>query len=58
MANKYQAMFEEEQRISLVLGRQCKYLQSRLLRLQEQLDPSKVDVLLKEVKRNMSKIEQ
>ena len=57
MANKYQAMFEEEQKISMALGRQCKYLQSRLLRMQEQLDPSKVDVLLKEVKRNMSKIE-
>ena len=26
--------------------------------MQEQIDPSKVDVLLKEVKRNMSKIEQ
>lgn len=26
MANKYQAMFEDEQKISLALGRQCQYL--------------------------------
>ena len=58
MANKYQGMFEEEQIISLALGRQNKYLQQKLVRMQEQLDPSKVDLLLKDVKRNMAKIEQ
>ena len=57
MANKYQGMVEEEQKISLALGRQCKYLKERLVRLQEQVDPGKVDALLKDVKRNMAKIE-
>ena len=58
IALRNEGLWEQEQKEKASFERQVHFLEERLIKLQEQLDPSRLDMLQKEIKRSMNKIQR
>ena len=55
-AYRNHCLWEEEQKNSAILEKQIRFLEDKYIKLQESVDPSRLEMMHKEMKRQMARI--